>query len=81
MIEGRQYCWGSGVWSRREGVTLRPTEGSMSKTEACPERVRGCGGGEVRGESEAEAEQTWWDLAGHCMGFEFYCEACGGFSG
>lgn len=38
------------------------------------------GGGEVRGEAEAEAEQTWWDIAGHCMGFEFQCDACGGFS-
>lgn len=52
----------------------------MSKIETCPERVRGCGGGEVRGESEAEDEQTWRDVESHCMSFEFYSETCGRFS-
>lgn len=77
MAEERQCCWGRGVWSRSEGVT----KGKASPRKKQVQRgCRGCGGGEVRRELEAEAEQTWWDIEGHCKGFAFYCEACGGFS-
>lgn len=46
---------GSGNWSRSEGASLLPAEGSCPKQRGCSGKGGGkVAGGEVRGESEAE---------------------------